>query len=848
MDVFKKGFLQRREPARWAKRYVVLDNMLLTVFEKEPETQERVQMRQMPTGANGARMAIDRFTSVLVSSAKKFAVEVRRLTPEGEVAESLMLSMASKVDRDAWHAALRQSIDLAQLLHAQRAAQQQKDDLPVVPTIAAEAFAATQPDRREYDRLQSGTPALYRHKYCFLPYGVAAFEKDQTRRKLVLEVLVYTGFVALLMLYVWENLHVQGGADLRATVRTALLQRPFNASSRGGQLLYYDDLAAREDWLDWVEGGLVGGSGVFGADGQFALQSFVIGAVRLRQLRTKPRADCELRPQLASVAGRAAASPAATASQRWLRQHHTPGGRRLHSAGNSSDSAQGGGGGGGGGFVLPPDCYPVYGLLSRDTSPFGPGPAAPPPATPFPEREGGLYRHSAWYELSRVSSNATNFMAMAPWVNLGGVGYTDYDWSGFKVDLPARDPARARAIVQQLRADGWVDAGTAAVVASFSIYNVPLNMMGQVLLLAEFSPLGATFTHLDFQPFRLPGPEFKPPGAVDDLPVRIALGVLVLAYLVRMVLGIRRDGASLWDVLDVANFAIILASFGLRMYFEVDPVVRNAGRYLGTAEYVPFEGMAWLLSVERVLAGVNMWLCCAKYFKYLRVDARLSLGMTVLSDGGLYYISFLFTFAILALGVMLCSHLLFGPSLQAFHTTNQATLTFLNMFVGRVDYILGYDRTDALPSTGTRAPLGYRALEEAGFGSRVLLAQPAVYYALFCAVFVLLLSNVLAAITIASYRSVNVELRVEEELAANQRAMKAVHVRCRCRCGAASVPTPLTAHLTARLSAERAREPLPVRAHHARAHPLPALLRGPARAVPPQGGPAPAQHHLRLLQ
>lgn len=215
VDVFRRGSAQVKESKKWPRKFLVLDNERLYILPGAPDWEiDRVGLRQGVYG-DCEVYRITRLSVVEKTTEKRASLRLAIFNPKSrELSDELFINPPTTIDRNMWMDALRQSVRKAEATHQvqQRAAAAR---LPLVPHVMDLAYTETKPKRLEFERSQRGVPLTYRHQFFFVRYGTKVMEKEQQQRKLIMEVLMYSAFVALLISYIMLNVHPPGAANLR---------------------------------------------------------------------------------------------------------------------------------------------------------------------------------------------------------------------------------------------------------------------------------------------------------------------------------------------------------------------------------------------------------------------------------------------------------------------------------------------------------------------------------------------------------------------------------------------------------------------------------------------------------
>lgn len=215
VDVFRRGSAQVKDKKKWPRKFLILDNVRLYVMEGAPEGEiDRVGLRQGSYGACD-NYRITRLTVVEATKEKRASLRLAIFNPKTrDLVHELHINPPTSIDRTMWMDALKQAVRKADAVHQVQAAAAAAR-LPLVPEVMDLAYSETKPKRLQFERKQRGVPLTYRNQFFFVRYGTQVMQKEQQRRKLIMEVVMYSTFVALLLSYIMLNVHVPSGAYMR---------------------------------------------------------------------------------------------------------------------------------------------------------------------------------------------------------------------------------------------------------------------------------------------------------------------------------------------------------------------------------------------------------------------------------------------------------------------------------------------------------------------------------------------------------------------------------------------------------------------------------------------------------
>jgi hypothetical protein len=424
-------------------------------------------------------------------------------------------------------------------------------ELEKFPTISQYGRRAVVEQARAFDEAQEDAPTYYQGKYFFIRFGVDALRKVQKVRLLYVELVMYTVFAVLFIVYAMNNVVLYGAASLTNSIKQQLADPPFQTVSADLNTMTkrkedglwsthgitwttdaygfsiphaypnttylslseksFDEIASVDDFWSWIDQVVLNNPyGPFSSAHQQATSSnssarsniagynTVLGAVRIRQLRVK-KDSCKVNEVLESY--------------------------RDGEMGQDHFSKE---------------CYTKYTKSVEDESPFGPGTQAEH-GTYFSERgTDGKYTWKSSSTLNKIEyiDNTGNVayidQGMASFVSSIVGKAASYGYSGYKVDLPSYNRTQAKKVVGQLVKDKWIDDATAVVFLSFTTYNANENVFAFTHLMVEFPGSGMVIPSVAVRPYRVPGMRGKRTGSFDDFWLVIIFNIFVLVYLIRL--------------------------------------------------------------------------------------------------------------------------------------------------------------------------------------------------------------------------------------------------------------------------------------------------------------------------
>eukprot|EP01102_Stenamoeba_stenopodia_P010309 TRINITY_DN3094_c0_g1_i1.p1 TRINITY_DN3094_c0_g1~~TRINITY_DN3094_c0_g1_i1.p1 ORF type:complete len:806 (-),score=182.16 TRINITY_DN3094_c0_g1_i1:510-2927(-) len=362
-------------------------------------------------------------------------------------------------------------------------------------------------------------------------------------------------------------------------------------------------------------------------------------------------------------------------------------------------------------------CYWFYTQWSKDDRPYG------PPNNPelfkyqSPEEAGGRW---IWGWVSPL-----------------------YYPGGYIADIPYG--ADSNVTLNNLFNNRWIDGQTRTVIVNINTYNPSSHYFGCVLtLFLEMSPAGVIIPQAQVRVIKL----LLYVRAADyfRLFLEIALVVFLVYFTVKICLEVAfasKSGVLIgyisdpWNFVDILNLLIYWSVVGLYVAYVIDNGRKDFDPH--SDKYIDLERIAAHYTAIYNLNSINIFLIFLKMFKYLRVNAKMSIIWRTLSDATADLLAFFVLFAIIFCGFILMAHLLFGTQLDTYSSFVHSATTSFQMLLGDFDY-------PTLAAT-----------------NRILAPIFFILFIVFC---FFVLANIFSAIIIDAYQGQNKKIKETESIVA----------------------------------------------------------------------------------
>eukprot|EP00741_Cyanophora_paradoxa_P009403 tig00000144_g9109.t1 len=265
--------------------------------------------------------------------------------------------------------------------------------------------------------------------------------------------------------------------------------------------------------------------------------------------------------------------------------------------------------------------------------------------------------------------------------------YPSYGRGGYGVELDAQDPDRALEQLAALEQDAFIDDSTRAVTLNLAFYNRHTGLYVVLDLLAELPTSGLLLPTYRVRAMRLE--------LLEDPVLRgfcvlfcVAIAFYGLSEIFELrVRGWRNYLSETWNVVEVCA----LVTFVVMICYFTDLVgecrrMREAMAEDAVGQYIDFQHARRLTEVLTELAGINVLLTAIRVFKFLRLNANLSIVWTTLSKARDDLASFVAVFLVVFAGYAFMGHIIFGYQIPRFHNFTASFAALFRFIGGDSDY------------------------------------------------------------------------------------------------------------------------------------------------------------------
>lgn len=463
--------------------------------------------------------------------------------------------------------------------------------------------------------------------------AIALVQLQRRRIHFVRDFGTYVVFMVLLLVIMFVGWDIETKYNYGAGMKDLLVRKVYrNPALPEAQMTFGQISRANEFWA-WTQSALT--DGLFPRVGfdeeEPEFQNYpvpfskVIGTMRFRQLRSKPR-DCLAFKRIKKV---------------------PPG--------------------------FNPVCYSNYDPDHEDTEPFG---------------KDGRFTYS-----SRKDTDTFQWRSVSELILYGAGGYV--------VDFPITDRASFNATLSEIREARYIDMGTRAVFININLANFAIRRYHSIQLLVEFLNTGNVVV-LDqkFRTFRVDQYESSQDFFKMFLEIVFCLFVIIYIYtLIRELFYIYKrqqvfeygSRITFWHFVDIVSMMLFVSGIILRFYILANPLRRrltDAKELFSNinTEYIPLEELASLDYTFDSIMAASVAVSFFKAFKFLQVNAKLSLIWHVLVKALPNMFSFLIFFVIVFLAFVVLGYIVFGPEMREFRAFGVSFSTLGRMVFGSFNY------------------------------------------------------------------------------------------------------------------------------------------------------------------
>eukprot|EP00276_Gloeochaete_wittrockiana_P007676 CAMPEP_0184653000 /NCGR_PEP_ID=MMETSP0308-20130426/10717_1 /TAXON_ID=38269 /ORGANISM="Gloeochaete witrockiana, Strain SAG 46.84" /LENGTH=1191 /DNA_ID=CAMNT_0027088225 /DNA_START=212 /DNA_END=3787 /DNA_ORIENTATION=+ len=264
--------------------------------------------------------------------------------------------------------------------------------------------------------------------------------------------------------------------------------------------------------------------------------------------------------------------------------------------------------------------------------------------------------------------------------------YATYGNGGYLYELP-RNTTLARQEVEALWDDSWVDEGTRVLVVNFAFWNRHTHLYTVCQMMTEFPTSGYIIATPKIRTVKL--------NNFDD-PLIITLCIIffffVFFYGVVELYEMYKRGVlsylmDTWNWIEVSSFVVfaVLIVYYFKFVTESKAVSKSISEN-GINKYVDLQSARQTQEIVVELAGLNVLLSCIRIFKFLRLNAKLTLLWSTLALAFVDLAAFVATFMILLAGYAYMGQLIFGYQVVSYHSFTSSFSTLFSFIGGNFNY------------------------------------------------------------------------------------------------------------------------------------------------------------------
>jgi len=289
--------------------------------------------------------------------------------------------------------------------------------------------------------------------------------------------------------------------------------------------------------------------------------------------------------------------------------------------------------------------------------------------------------------------------------DLTGIEYVgalgSYSADGF-MELLASNLTVANQEIQQLKADGYMDAATRAFFAELNIWNSNVGLYAVVTFVVEFGASGGTSQEIVIATMTERVLTLGGLGTLMDWFAFVLL-ILVMVFVVQFIFeevgelygNWRTYFFDAWNLLDWVNMVLLLIGFTLRMLLFSDAANANVGleQLSNRDSFQNISALASAATTVRVLNAFNCVLLWGKVTKYLRhLPLVKNLIRTVWTAFDLF-LPFLIMFGVALVGFVMAFNVGFGDKVAELSNFSTSAVYLCRAFLKDVQLMPVYDIT-----------------------------------------------------------------------------------------------------------------------------------------------------------
>ncbi|OWF42403.1 polycystic kidney disease 2-like 1 protein isoform X1 [Mizuhopecten yessoensis] len=265
---------------------------------------------------------------------------------------------------------------------------------------------------------------------------------------------------------------------------------------------------------------------------------------------------------------------------------------------------------------------------------------------------------------------------------------TTYSGAGYVQELVGNNYTSAKALVDHLFNERWIDRGTRAVFIDFTVYNANINLFCVVRFLVEFPATGGAIPSWTFRTVKLIRYV-----TVQDYFIMACECIFVLFivyYIVEESLEIKKHKLSyfknVWNILDILVILLAILCVAFDVYRTVEVDNKLSVLLENPDKFADFEFLSyWQTRFDNAIA-IAVFLAWIKIFKYISFNKTMTQLSSTLGRCAKDLAGFAVMFFIIFLAFTQLGYLLFGTQVKDFSNFQNSFFTLFRIILGDFDF------------------------------------------------------------------------------------------------------------------------------------------------------------------
>jgi len=246
------------------------------------------------------------------------------------------------------------------------------------------------------------------------------------------------------------------------------------------------------------------------------------------------------------------------------------------------------------------------------------------------------------------------------------------------------------ALLQELKANRWIDRGTRFLTIDLTVYNANINLFGVIKLVFEFPATGGCIPSNDIQIVKL-----LKYAEYTDYMLLAAEGIFclfIMYYIIEESFEIREHGFAYFTVfgnlLDIVVIGVSITQILLNFYMFYQVNDKLDGLMKLPFQYADFTNLSKSSKTFTYLAGFNVFVAWLKVFKYLSFNKTMTQLSGTLSKCSKELSGFTVMFLIIFFAFAQLGFLLFGTQVEDFNNFVSASYTLFRTILGDFNFVV----------------------------------------------------------------------------------------------------------------------------------------------------------------